>query len=338
MFAQTATLRGQVTDESGAIVPGANVTLAAPAGFSKVITAANDGSYAFANLQPGDYTVQASAPSLILLRPATISLKAGIQTLNLLLNVSLEKQEVTVDENSGPTVSTEASNNASALVMRGNDLDALSDNPDDLQADLAGARRTGGRPNGGSSISTASAAANCRLRTRFARSASTRIRFRRSTTSWDTVGSRSLPSRARTSSADPRLQLRRTISGTRAILTPRRRRRFMLHEMRGTVSGPINKRASFTLNVVGSGSTTAPSINGVTLDPADAGGRSFHRTRRRSAPDRSDSARRLPAQANHTLTCAIPSTATTFRTPGRRVQPGFARLSSRHSHAATPCS
>jgi Carboxypeptidase regulatory-like domain len=88
--AQTATLRGQVTDESGAVVPGANVMLAGPAGLARTTSAGNDGSYSFADLPLGSYTVQASAPSLILRQPAKISLKGGVQTLNLLLNVGRE--------------------------------------------------------------------------------------------------------------------------------------------------------------------------------------------------------------------------------------------------------
>ena len=118
MLAQTATLRGQITDESGAIVPGAKIMLSGPAGLST--TATNDGSFVFADLPPGGYTVQASAPSLILRQPVKISLKAGVQTLNLLLNVATEKQEVTVADSAGPAVSTEAANNASAMVLTRN--------------------------------------------------------------------------------------------------------------------------------------------------------------------------------------------------------------------------
>jgi uncharacterized repeat protein (TIGR03803 family) len=47
MFAQTITVRGLVTDESGAIVPGAKVTVTGPDGASKTTVAANDGSYSF---------------------------------------------------------------------------------------------------------------------------------------------------------------------------------------------------------------------------------------------------------------------------------------------------
>ena len=149
VVAQTATLRGQVTDESGAIVPGARVTLTGPVSLSKTATAGNDGSYSFIDLQPGDYTVQASAPNLILLQPPKISLTAGTHPLNLLLNVVAENEQVTVAENAGPTVSTEASNNASAVVLRGTDLDALSDNPDDLLADLQALAGPAAGPSGG---------------------------------------------------------------------------------------------------------------------------------------------------------------------------------------------
>ena len=44
-LAQTAILRGQVTDESGAIVPGARVELQGPSSLLKTTKAGNDGSY-----------------------------------------------------------------------------------------------------------------------------------------------------------------------------------------------------------------------------------------------------------------------------------------------------
>src|SRR6266567_8532024 len=87
-FAQTSALRGQVTDESGAVVPGAKVTLSGPAGLSKTTVSANDGSYSFLDLPPGNYTVHAFAPGLMLRQPAKIAARAGAQTLNLLLNVA----------------------------------------------------------------------------------------------------------------------------------------------------------------------------------------------------------------------------------------------------------
>src|SRR5260370_38249518 len=130
-FAQNATLRGQVTDESGALVPGATVTLQSPDGTTKTAIADSQGRYSFTPLRPGNYTVSAAAPDLATPQPAEILLKPGPQTLNLLLKVASTMQQVTVQENAGPSVSTESSNNASALVLRGEDLQALSDDPDD---------------------------------------------------------------------------------------------------------------------------------------------------------------------------------------------------------------
>src|SRR6185369_9037904 len=71
-----------------------------------------DGAYRFADVPPGDYLVQASAPSLALRQPLRLTLHSGEQLVNLTWNVSLEKQEVTVDEHGGPTVNTDASANA----------------------------------------------------------------------------------------------------------------------------------------------------------------------------------------------------------------------------------
>src|SRR5205807_8934886 len=55
-----------------------------------------------------------------------------------------------VEDSGSPAVSTEASANASAIVLRGSDLDALSDNPDDLAADLQALAGPAAGPNGGS--------------------------------------------------------------------------------------------------------------------------------------------------------------------------------------------
>jgi hypothetical protein len=147
-MAQRAALRGRVTDESGGVIPAATVVLNGPSGVKTTKTGI-DGNYAFPDLPPGDYTLRASAPQLILREPATITLRTTPQTVNLVLHVLVEKQEVTVEENSKQTLSTEASANASAVVMRGSDLDALSDNPDDLAADLQALAGPAAGPNGG---------------------------------------------------------------------------------------------------------------------------------------------------------------------------------------------
>jgi len=169
-------IRGQVTDESGAVIPGAKVAVSNSAGVVKTVTTSADGSYVVNGLADGAYTVVGSSPGLKQAQPAAVEVSAGTpKTVNLTLMVTLEKQVVTVQgEAGGPTVSVDASSNASQLVLKKEDLDALSDDPDDLQQDLQ-ARK---------SILTDSPVAACRRRSRFARFVLTRIHFQRSTTSW----------------------------------------------------------------------------------------------------------------------------------------------------------
>jgi len=148
VWAQSLTLRGRVADESGAVVPGADIVLKGSAGVVQSVTSSSEGTYTFSGLLPGDYTIEATASQLILREPVAVSLR-GSQTLNLVLHVVLEKQQVTVAEDSKPTVSTEASANASAVVLQGSDLEALSDNTDDLAADLQALAGPAAGPNGG---------------------------------------------------------------------------------------------------------------------------------------------------------------------------------------------
>jgi len=147
---QTATIRGQVTDESGAVIPGAKVTLRGLSNQIKTVTAASDGSFTVPGPAPGDYTIQAAAPELAMAEPLKLSLHAGVQTVSLQLKVAATAQQVTIKENAGPTVTADPSNNASALVLKGDDPQALSDDPEDLAADLQALAGPAAGPNGGS--------------------------------------------------------------------------------------------------------------------------------------------------------------------------------------------
>ena len=149
MWAQTATLHGQVTDETGAVVPGATLTLSGPMGVSKMTTSGNDGSYTFVGLAPGSYDVRAAAADLTQAQPIRIELKSGAQSVNVQMKVASVTQQVTVQENGGPSVSTDPSSNSTATVLRGDDLQALSDDPDDLQSDLQALAGPAAGPEGG---------------------------------------------------------------------------------------------------------------------------------------------------------------------------------------------
>ncbi len=147
--AQTVSLKGTVTDETGAIVPGTVVTLKGSSGPAKTATAAGDGGYSFVGLLPGDYVLNARTPQLILPEPMKITLKAGNQTANLQLKVAPTKQELSVQESALTAISTDTAGNASAVVLKGADLDALSDDPEDLLADLQALAGPAAGPSGG---------------------------------------------------------------------------------------------------------------------------------------------------------------------------------------------
>ena len=139
------TLRGLITDELGAAIVGANVTLTDASGVQKKTTTNGEGVYNFAGLTPGKYSLQASAPGFAVSENKEVDINAARQTLDLTLKVTIE-EKVTVAETA---VSTEATNNANQTVIGGKDLDALPDDPDELAAALQALAGPSVGPNGG---------------------------------------------------------------------------------------------------------------------------------------------------------------------------------------------
>ncbi len=136
--AGSSTVKGTVKDASGAVVPGAKVTLTDANDATRTVTSSGDGTYVFHGVAPGVYSVSATFTGLQQQTPLAVSLAPSQSTTaNLTLAVQTQKQVVTVTDTTTNVVSTEAANNASALVLKQEDLDALPDDPDDMQADLA---------------------------------------------------------------------------------------------------------------------------------------------------------------------------------------------------------
>jgi hypothetical protein len=130
-------IRGAVKDDTGGVIPGAVVTLTDASGNAKTTKTGPDGTYAFRGIAPGPYTLFARYTGLQQATGVAVTLTAGQPaTGNIVMTVQTQRQEVTVTESGNNQVSTDPSNNASALVLRKEDLDALPDDPDDLQADL----------------------------------------------------------------------------------------------------------------------------------------------------------------------------------------------------------
>ena len=150
-FAQATggTLRGVVTDNSGAVVPAATVSLTGN-GLTRSARTQADGSYVFSGLPAGQFTVRLTYPGFAAFEKAVAVSSPGVLQFPIQLQLSTEKQEVTVAAESGPAINVEPDNNATALVIKGDDLEALPDDPDDLADALQALAGPGAGPNGGS--------------------------------------------------------------------------------------------------------------------------------------------------------------------------------------------
>jgi len=149
-LAQTGMLKGVVTDESGGVVAGAKVALTSSSGQLRETVSNKEGFYSLSDVPFGDYVLEASASQLSLPEPATVRLSSGVQILNLQLKVAAMHEQVSVGDQTGAAVTTESAGNASAVVLRGKELEALGDDPEDLAADLQAMAGPSAGPNGGS--------------------------------------------------------------------------------------------------------------------------------------------------------------------------------------------
>jgi Carboxypeptidase regulatory-like domain len=145
------TLHGHITDQTGALIPGAQVTVLTSQG-KTVRSAKADaaGGYSMRGLPPGSYVVQSEYQGFAPFVSAPIQLTAG-QTKNVDVKMAVEaaQQQVVVTDEGAPQVSVEADANASAIVLKGKDLEALSDDPDELQNELQALAGPAAGPNGG---------------------------------------------------------------------------------------------------------------------------------------------------------------------------------------------
>ena len=143
------TLRGRVTDPSGAVVFQATVTATGSDGKSVKVQTDHQGNFQFSHLAPGSYNVTAVAKGFAIDQEPDVKVVAGqSQELDIALQIEVEQQHVEVQEES-PTVGVNPENSASTIVLKGKDLDALSDDPDELSAELQALAGPSAGPNGG---------------------------------------------------------------------------------------------------------------------------------------------------------------------------------------------
>lgn len=150
IFGQTANgvLRGQVKDVTGAVIVGASVTVSNENGLTRTIPTNTAGEFNFNDLPTGNYTIRAENAGFAVYENTDISVTANkTNTLDITLSVEGFETQVTVsDEN---TINTSPDNNASAIVLNQEDIEALPDDPEDLAEALQALAGPAAGPNGG---------------------------------------------------------------------------------------------------------------------------------------------------------------------------------------------
>lgn len=145
----TGALRGQVMDPSGAGIAGATVLATISGGDAKGGTSGRDGSFEFQELPPGTYEIKASAPGFAEFTKPGVAIVAGqTSRVDVKMTIRVQQEKVLVNDSS-TQVDVNPANNANSIVLQGKDLEALSDDPDELQSELQALAGPSAGPNGG---------------------------------------------------------------------------------------------------------------------------------------------------------------------------------------------
>jgi hypothetical protein len=104
--ATTGSLLGTVKDATGAVIPGAKVTVTTPTLVgTKTFTTDSKGYYHFENLPPGKYTVTVEAEGFSTRKESDVDIEVGhIPSLDLTLSVGSKATVVNVSSSAGPMI------------------------------------------------------------------------------------------------------------------------------------------------------------------------------------------------------------------------------------------
>src|SRR5437016_5741413 len=129
-----ASLRGQITDQLGAVIVGVAVTLTDADGKQQTTQTDSTGTYRFDNLAPGVYSLKALQKGFAIQTLPAVNLSAGTKTQDFQLAVTIDEQRVTIDDMR--SLSADPNSNKSARTISGKELNVLSDDPNELAAEL----------------------------------------------------------------------------------------------------------------------------------------------------------------------------------------------------------
>jgi hypothetical protein len=135
-----------VTDS---FAPSALISLSSGKRFVRSTSSGAEGAFSFDHLVPGRYTFSVKAEGFApYISREVLVYSSRSTTQNVALKLETAEQAVSVNT-PGLSVDTSADNNASAIVIKGKDLEALSDDPDELQSELNALAGPAAGPSGG---------------------------------------------------------------------------------------------------------------------------------------------------------------------------------------------
>ncbi|MFN0125040.1 MAG: carboxypeptidase regulatory-like domain-containing protein, partial [Blastocatellia bacterium] len=151
-FAQsTLTLRGQISDEQAAVIPGARITLTGANATPRETLTGVNGDFSITGLAQGKYTLVVEAPGFQPHTQTELEISADTKPLQVRLAVAQISMQEEVPANA-TGASVEPDENLSAIILEGDELqDLLPDNQEEMLEflqTLAGpaAGGAGGRP------------------------------------------------------------------------------------------------------------------------------------------------------------------------------------------------
>jgi hypothetical protein len=265
----SGTLRGQVTDPTRAVIPGATVTVTGPKGRAVSAQTTGQGSYELKGLAPGNYSLSASAPGFAPSPAQAISVAAGqIQQFNIKLEIKVEQQKVEVQEEAA-TIDVAPENNASAIILKGEDLEALSDDPDELQAELEALAGPSAGPNGGQIYIDGSTGGQIPPKSSIRE---IRINQNPFSAEYDKLGYGRIEifTKPGTNQYHGQVMVNGNDSAFNALWSPTEVVQPPYHSemFNGNIGGPINKNSSFFFNVERRDTNSINIVDATVLDPA----------------------------------------------------------------------
>ena len=143
------TLGGQIVDEQGAVIVGTTVSIVDSKGVEKTARTNDEGSFRIDGLVAGRYTVRVAADGFAPYENSEIDISTGRrQVLNITLIVATVKGEISINPES-QLLGISPDKTANTIVLKGKELDALPDDPEDLANALQAMAGNSAGPSGG---------------------------------------------------------------------------------------------------------------------------------------------------------------------------------------------